>query len=94
MRKLTKEQLARKKELAEQLEVAVARLKDIIEEAEGFRQEVYDSMEEYYVEKSERWQEGDNGVAYTEWMNQWDYEVCFDEEVFEDFSGLPESVNG
>lgn len=51
----------------------------IIEEAEEERQELHgvlddivNAMESYYDEKSEKWQEGDAGSAYSEWKDQID----------------------
>lgn len=82
MKRLNKKQAAQLTELTDAVETAkiavdekVEELNDAIVKLEGFRQEMRDDMESYYEEKSERWQEGDNGQMYYDWMNAWDQEV-------------------
>ena len=53
------------------LNYVIADLNSTLGEIENFRQSVYDQMEEYYDSKSEKWQEGEIGTAYRDWMNEW-----------------------
>ena len=45
---------------------------DALHEAESFRQEIADDLRSYYDDKSERWQEGDTGEQYAEWVEAWE----------------------
>lgn len=79
---------------------------DVASEANAFVEEVKNAQQEYYDERSEKWQESDRGSEYQDWMNEWDIEIeeveveeaHFDEidepdidlEVFE---ALPTSVD-
>jgi hypothetical protein len=69
----------------EAFEQAYGALVDAIDEYNGvvqdvvtYRDEIAQEMEDYYEERSERWQEGDAGQAYTNWMEAWT-EVELDE---------------
>lgn len=90
MKKLTKEQLKKKTALFEELEKARDQFNVMLEEANEFRQEMNDLMQEYFDEKSEKWQEGDAGSTYQDWMGEWESELEFDEEAPETFQGLPD----
>lgn len=46
-----------------------------VTEANEFIGEVHDEQEAYFDEKSERWQEGDAGSAYSDWKGEWETEV-------------------
>lgn len=55
-----------------ELASAVAAYNDIVGEVEGFRDELVGDMENYYDERSEKWQEGDAGSSYQEWKGEWE----------------------
>jgi hypothetical protein len=59
----------------ERLEEALSKLNEAIQEAEEFRVEIAGAQEEYYDERSERWQEGDAGQAYQAWKQDWEMEL-------------------
>ena len=43
-----------------------------IEDAQEFAQEIIGAQDDYYDNRSEKWQEGDRGQAYDEWRTEWD----------------------
>ena len=91
MKKLTQAQAKLKAELVDRIDRLQSDLNAAIEEAEAFREEVHDAQEEYYDERSEKWQEGASGEAYKEWMDEW--EVEFEEvecDVSSNLDGLSE----
>ena len=45
---------------------------EIVEEARGFVTDIVSQAEDDFSEKSERWQEGDNGQAAREWIDTWE----------------------
>ena len=54
-----------------------------VNEADAFRQEIVDQLQAHFDDRSEKWQEGDAGEQYQEWINTWealdlDGEVGFD----------------
>lgn len=40
--------------------------------ADEFRYEIYSAQSDYFNDKSENWQEGDAGSAYSEWKDAWE----------------------
>ena len=48
-------------------------LTDLVNESVG-------EMESYYDDRSEKWQDGDRGEAYSEWISEWKYVVYLSEE--------------
>jgi len=50
-------------------------LNEAIEEAEGFRSEIETIQDEFFSERSEKWQEGDTGQMYQVWMSDWSNEL-------------------
>lgn len=56
-------------------------LNAIIEEANGLREEIESDAQSYHDEKSEKWQEGERGSAYSDWISSWQNEVEEIEEV-------------
>lgn len=66
-----------------------------LEMAELLREEVHGEMEGYFEDRTEKWQESENGEAYTEWMDQWDQpdpafeEIDFKSEVAPKTLGEP-----
>lgn len=43
-----------------------------LEKATEYRDRIVGQMEDFFSEKSEKWQEGDAGSAYDEWKSEWD----------------------
>jgi hypothetical protein len=54
------------------VEEAIADYNAAVESANEFRDGVHADMEGYYEDRSEKWQEGEKGSAYSDWMNEWD----------------------
>lgn len=54
---------------------AVEGVKDATSKFNDFRESVAGDMRSYYEEKSEKWQEGDNGQAYSRWLDAWEEEL-------------------
>ena len=95
MKKLTKLQLKLKAELVERINRLQDELNSAIQEAEDLRLEVHDAQEEYFNDRSEKWQEGDVGTAYSEWMSEWDTELEQIEcEVLPNLEGMPDEFEG
>lgn len=69
----------------------------IISDAEDERQELFgvlddivSAMESYYDERSEKWQEGDAGNAYSEWKDQIDNaRAAFESEMLFEIDSEP-----
>jgi hypothetical protein len=76
----------------------------VVAEANEFIGEVHMEQEAYHDEKSEKWQEGDAGSAYNNWMNEWELEldeleldepeeyIDPDLDEVDDFGQLPQEV--
>lgn len=47
---------------------------DAVSDADGFRNDIAESQQTYIDEKSEAWQEGDRGSAYSDWKSHWEEE--------------------
>jgi hypothetical protein len=58
---------SRWKEIEEHVNVVNIRLEALRE----FRDEIVSAMETYYEGRTEKWQEGEKGSAYTDWMSAW-----------------------
>lgn len=58
-----------------EVQPAVEAYNDIISEANSFREDIAAKMEDYFSEKSERWQESDVGCDFQEWMSSWQDEL-------------------
>jgi uncharacterized protein YukE len=100
MKKLTKVQLTRRDELVaemrkrhEAVQAAVADLNATIQQANELIVEVHDDQEAFYNERSEKWQEGDAGTAYQDWMSEWESEIDEVESPEEDFIESFESLS-
>jgi len=57
--------------LAEKVATALEPYNEALQEAAEFRDQVVCDMEMYADDKSERWQESENGEAYQAWMDSW-----------------------
>jgi uncharacterized protein YukE len=100
MKKLSKEQLTKREELIaemrkrhEAVQAAVADLNVTIQEANELITEVHNDQEVYFDERSEKWQEGDAGSAYSDWMSEWESEIEEIEAPEEDFIESFESLS-
>ena len=47
------------------------KLNGTIEAANEWRNNIHSEMENYYDERSEKWQEGDAGSAYSDWKDNY-----------------------
>lgn len=47
----------------------------ITEEVHPFMSDIASAMQEYFDSKSEKWQEGEAGEAYLEWVSAWENEL-------------------
>ena len=86
MKHLTKKQQKQQAELVEELREKEQAVNDAFDELDSavaeynttaadvseFVNEVHGDMESHYNDRSEKWQEGEAGVAYYEWMSAWD----------------------
>src|SRR5215510_638055 len=58
-----------------------------IADANGWRQDVVNSISEYIENKSEKWQESENGQRYAAWRDEFDHEFSsFDQDRPEELS--------
>jgi uncharacterized protein YukE len=58
-----------------ELETIVEALNEKTSEANAFIEEIHDEQESFYDERSEKWQEGDAGSAYSDWMSTWEISI-------------------
>lgn len=59
------------------IDVAEAKEKydEELKAAESFREEMASDMQNFYDDRSEKWQEGDAGSQYQQWMDVWGEEL-------------------
>lgn len=55
----------------DEVKASVDSYNDLVRETNDFLAATYADMEIFFSEKSERWQEGERGEAYSTWMNEW-----------------------
>ena len=91
MLKLTKDQIAKKTKLLTRMEAAKNDLQASFDEANAFVEETRDTMQSFFDEKSENWQEGDKGQQYQDWINSWESIIIEDIDGIEEFENLPDS---
>jgi len=53
-----------------EIEDLVDKANDVRKKAHGVIEDITNEMDSYYDDRSEKWQEGDNGQAYQEWKNE------------------------
>jgi uncharacterized coiled-coil DUF342 family protein len=58
--------------LRDDLTATVNDYNEVVQTAEEFRADMLSQMQSYFDEKSERWQEGEAGQAYQQWINDWE----------------------
>jgi len=102
MKKLSKEQVARRNALAVDLQYkidavgeAVSELNAMIVQINTFAEEVRQEQSDYFDERSEKWQEGDGGTEYCAWMTEWEFALDelsdpTDDVDLDGFESLPE----
>jgi uncharacterized protein YukE len=59
-------------ELRDDLRAAVTDYNEAVQAAEEFRADIASQMQSYFDEKSGKWQEGDSGQVYQQWISDWD----------------------
>lgn len=79
-------------EIEHKLNEKIADLNALVEEANSLREEIESDAQSYYDEKSEKWQEGDRGSAYNDWISSWQNEIEEIEEVSLDTVARVEDV--
>lgn len=57
------------------VEAAINNYNGVAESFNQWREQIRSDQENYQSERSEKWQEGDSGQAYQEWMDAWGEEV-------------------
>jgi len=53
------------------VQVAIEAYNDVIREVEGFCGDVWNEIDNYINERSEKWQESDAASAFGEWRDSW-----------------------
>lgn len=66
----------------EKVSEAAAKLQEAIGDANEWREALNVEQEDYYGEKSERWQDSDAGQSYSAWKDEWAIEWSFDDIEF------------
>jgi hypothetical protein len=73
------------------LNEAISDLNSTVDDMNSFVQEVATQMEDFYDEKSEKWQQSDTGSAYSDWKSEWEQiEVSMMDEIAVDAIDLPD----
>ncbi|GAA5666125.1 hypothetical protein Brsp07_04634 [Brucella sp. NBRC 14130] len=114
MKKLSKQDIARRDAIIRKLADAALRLaaehealsdavekfngrideyNEQLEEARGFAEDMVSEMDNYMSERSERWQDGDTGQAYSDWKSEWE-NVELDELEHVEVPELPSTDHG
>jgi hypothetical protein len=85
------------------LKPAIEAYNNILDDMESFRDEIKGQMDDYFGERSDKWQEGDAGTAYQAWITEWEnFDVSHLDEIepiqepemahVEAFDNLPEAL--
>jgi uncharacterized coiled-coil DUF342 family protein len=86
MKRLSKDQIARRDDLLNQLRETAEQIERAVDEANGaiqqyntilveveiFRDDIISEMETYFDERSEKWQETDAATNYQDWKGQFE----------------------
>ena len=88
------------------VEDALEKYNSIVSDLESWKEDITSQIQEYIDERSEKWQEGDRGQAYQEWLSAYENTsiesvemsmpdtVDFNVEgVADDIESLPENPN-
>lgn len=71
-------------EQIEKLNELIGEYNEITGEVADFRDEIAGEMDDYYNDRSERWQEGEAGSAYMDWKTEWEGLLTDDLEEVEE----------
>ena len=72
---------------------ALANYNEAVEAANTFQQDIASEIDNFISDKSEKWQEGERGEAYTAWKEIWEEELeTFDVDLPNDLDELDEDV--
>jgi hypothetical protein len=114
MKKLSKQDIARRDAIIKKLADASSRLaaehealsaavdkfneridayNEQLEEARGFAEDMVSEIDSYMSDRSERWQDGDTGQAYSDWKSEWE-NVALDELEHVEVPELPSTDHG
>lgn len=86
MKSLSKAQMVERAQLMDRLREIAAEIEEkisevnsiisnyneVVAEVEEFRDGLVGEMQDYYDERSEKWQDGEKGSAYSDWKNEWE----------------------
>lgn len=61
---------------------AAEKLNETLRDADSFREQVHAEMEEYFEERSEKWQTSEEGEKFSAWLDSW--EALIDEVELEE----------
>jgi predicted translin family RNA/ssDNA-binding protein len=56
----------------EKLNAAIKKYNEVVGEAESLKDDIVAAQEEFFDGRSEKWQEGEKGEAYTGWKDEWE----------------------
>lgn len=59
----------------EKLNTAIEGYNEVIEAANGWRDDIHTQMEDYYGMRSEKWAASDAADSYSSWINAWENEL-------------------
>lgn len=104
MRKITNRDSQRKVELVKRLDgaydavvKAVEEYNSAVSDANGFRDDIANEIENSIDDKSERWQQSDAAESYREWLAAWQEEIedmdVPDKDSLDTFRDLDEEVS-
>lgn len=65
---------------------AISSYNEVVEEANGFRDDIANEIRSYIDERSESWQASDRAMDYDEWQSQWSEELEWMEIILVDES--------
>src|SRR5215469_7379384 len=71
----------------------VTKYNDALGAAAAFRDEIVGEMDDYMSERSDKWQEGEAGEAYSAWKDEWEG-LDLDEIADIDIPDQPEPAHG
>src|SRR5262245_25912387 len=66
------------------------RYNEIVNEAQGFAEDIASQIEGYMDERSDKWREGDRGQEYEAWLSVWQNDLAFDEVEELEEPGMPD----
>lgn len=66
------EKFAAAQAAVEALNAEIEAFNELASEADGFREDIVNMMDEYMGERSEKWPDTDAGQAYDEWKQEWE----------------------